>query len=133
MAQAHASRGDPLFSRGEVMASSKEKTPAPAVVLPVGDGRVEVTVIDGAIWLSDYASGKSRNFTLVIPRKRLQGHKSARQGVFDCHCEDAKREPSLPMAAARTSLLKQAPPRKAGYWYELPSPAHGGPVVIVEE
>lgn len=117
------------------MASSRENIPAPAVVLPLGDGRVEVTVVDDEIWLSDYASGEARNFTVVIPRKRLQGNKSARQGVFDHHCNKGpdKYAPSVRMAAANSALLTSAPPPMAGYWYELPSPAHGGPVVIVEE
>lgn len=117
------------------MASPKETYPAPSVVLPVGDGRVEVSVVDNEIWLSDYSSGEARNFTLVIPRQRMQGNKSARQAVFDHHCNKGgeKYAPSLRMAKASTALLTAAPPPIAGYWYELPSPAHGGPVIIVEE
>jgi len=111
------------------MASSRQDIPAPAVVLPTGNGRVEVTVVDNEIWLSDYAGGK-HNFTLVIPRKRLKGNKAARDGVYDHHCTKTSTA-SVRMAAA--SDLTTERPAKAGYWYELASPAHGGPVVIVEE
>jgi hypothetical protein len=116
------------------MATSRETIPAPTVVLPVGDGRVEITVVDNEIWLSDYASGESRNFTLVIPRSKLQGNKSARDSVYDHHCKKGGngKYASKRLAAVSKQLTAQ-PPAIAGYWYELPSPAHGGPVVIVEE
>lgn len=111
------------------MAKSKQDIPATAVVLPDGKGRVEITVIDDAIWLSDYGSGK-HNFTLVIPRKRLKGNRAARDGVYDHHCK--KTGKASVRVAAKTDLTS-SPPAKAGYWYELASPAHGGPVVIIEE
>lgn len=117
------------------MATQRDRIPAPGVTLHVGDGRVEVTVVDNEIWLSDYASGEARNFTLVIPRTRLQGNKSARQSVHDHHCnhKDGARPCSSRVAAALPQLEK-TPPAVAGYWYQDPnSPAHGGPVVIVEE
>jgi len=111
------------------MAKSKQDIPATAVVLPDGKGRVEITVVDDEIWLSDYGSGK-HNFTLVIPRKRLKGNKAARDGVYDHHC---KKTGTASVKAAATTDLTTAPPAKAGYWYELASNAHGGPVVIIEE
>jgi len=117
------------------MAASKKSIPVPSVVLPIGGGRVELTVTDGEIWLSDYATGKKRNFTLVIPRGKLRGNKSARQSVFDHHSNKrgAKAALSQRVMAAR-KLITAQPPKVAGYWYQDPSfPAHGGPVVIVEE
>ncbi len=111
------------------MAKSKQDIPPPTVVLHDDKGRVEVTVAGDDIWLSDYAGGK-HNFTLVIPRKRLKGNKAARDGVYNHHCTKTGKA-SVKVAAATD--LTSAPPAKAGYWYELASPAHGGPVVIVEE
>jgi len=115
------------------MATSRE-IPAPTVVLPVGDGRVELTVVDDEIWLSDYGTG--HNFTLVIPRTKLQGNKTACTNVFEHHNKKAsagKYTPSKRVAAA-SQLLAVEPPRMAGYWYELPNfGSHGGPVVVVEE
>ncbi len=118
------------------MPTSRENVPAPSVVLPIGDGRVEITVIDNEIWLSDYAGGNSHNFTLVIPRTRLQGNKSACQSVFDHHTNKGGGDQSAfsrRVMAARKTLATE-PPRMAGYWYQDPnSAAHGGPVVIIEE
>ena len=117
------------------MASSRD-IPAPAVVLPLGDGRVEITVVDNEIWLSDYASGEVRNFTLVIPRSKLLGNKSARDGVHDHYCNKGTGEKYAPSRRIEKAAVKLrvAPPPMAGYWYQDPdSPAHGGPVVIVEE
>ncbi|HUL64043.1 MAG TPA: hypothetical protein VLW55_05460 [Burkholderiaceae bacterium] len=111
------------------MAKSKQDIPAAAVVLHDDEGRIEVTVVDGEIWLSDYGSGK-HNFTLVIPRMRLKGNKAARDGVYNHHCNKTGKA-SVKLAA--TTDLTSAPPAKAGYWYQLASPAHGGPVVIIEE
>jgi len=117
------------------MATFKKSIPVPSVVLPVGAGRVELTVTEGEIWLSDYADDEKRNFTLVIPRSELHGNKSACKSVFDHHSNKrgAKNAFSQRVAAVRKFLTVQ-PPKVAGYWYEDPSfPAHGGPVVIVEE
>ena len=118
------------------MATSRETIPVPSVVLPIGDGRVEITVIDNEIWLSDYAGGSTHNFTLVIPRMKLQGNKSACQGVFAHHSNkggDNQSDFSRRVLAAR-KYLSAEPPRMAGYWYQDPnSAAHGGPVVIIEE
>lgn len=116
------------------MATSREKIPDPAVVLPLGSGRVEITVVDNEIWLSDYSGDTERNFTLVIPRGKLQGNKSARESVYDHHCnKGGNGKYASARLAAVSKQLKTQPPAMAGYWYELPSPAHGGPVVLVEE
>jgi len=117
------------------MATSKKSIPAPSVVLPIGAGRVELTVTEDEIWLSDYADAEKRNFTLVIPRSELHGNESACQSVFAHHSnrKGAGRTLSQRVTAVRKFLTAQ-PPKVAGYWYEDPSfPAHGGPVVIVEE
>ena len=118
------------------MATSRENPPVPAVVLPIGDGRVEITVVDNEIWLSDYSDGTIHNFTLVIPRNKLQGNKSARQAVCDHHNNKGGGEKYAPSrrVVAASKLFAVEPPRMAGYWYQDPnSPAHGGPVVIIEE
>ncbi|HTT09742.1 MAG TPA: hypothetical protein VMG60_02540 [Burkholderiaceae bacterium] len=114
------------------MASSREKVPVPTVILPIGDGRVEITVSDKKIWLSDYASRKARNFTLVIPRTRLKGSDSDRLGAFDLHADPkrAKRTPSKTNAAATKSSRTKVQ-RAAGH--PVPALVHGGPVVVVDE
>jgi hypothetical protein len=120
------------------MASNKD-LPEPTVALPVPDGRVEVTVVDNEIWISDYAKTGNRqrlNFTLVIPRGKLVGNAAASQSAFEHHRKDygkasAMRSPRLAACAVKVGKAK---PRKAGFWYEDKEfPAHGGPVVILEQ
>jgi len=115
------------------MASSREKVPAPTVILPVGDGRVEITVSNKKIWLSDYASGKARNFTLVIPRTRLKGSDSARQLVLDRHVETKgdRPSPSRRKAAGGKSSGTKVQPTAGGH--VTPKMVQGGPVVVVDE
>jgi hypothetical protein len=117
------------------MAGSRETIPAPAVVLPLGEGRVEITVVNDEIWLSDYANDKDRNFTMVIPRSKLTGNKSACDAVHNHYSRDTGgKPPRWQRLQAVVDMLRVQPPRMAGYWYQDPaSPAHGGPVVIVEE
>jgi hypothetical protein len=115
------------------MATDRGKIPGPAVTLNLDDGRVEITVVDNEIWLSDYASGEKHNFTLVVPRKRLQGNKAAQEAVHQHFSKRGAAAPSARIAAAAPKLV-EGPPAMAGYWYQDPNfPAHGGPVVIVEE
>jgi len=123
------------------MPSRKSNTPEPTVALPTGDGRVEVSVVDGEIWVSDYDSRRKRNFTIVIQRGKLNGSQCACQAVHESVRDEgnlaaskgARPKHSQRIAQAHRIMAKR-PPRKAGYWYQEPdSSAHGGPVVIIEQ
>lgn len=127
------------------MASNKYDMPEPAVALPQRDGRVEITVVDGEIWVSDYDSDGKSNFTFVIQRGPLRGSETARAAVVDSCEKERGAEHKRRVAAARatmvganrqlgTSATAAGQPRAAGYWYVDPNwSAHGGPVVIVEQ
>jgi hypothetical protein len=121
--------------------ASKKDIPETMVALPLRDGRVELTVVGDEIWISDYAKSGSRerlNFTLVIPRGKLVGNAAARESAFEHHRMDDYAGKAPPMRSARLAAcaarVGKVKPRKAGYWYEDSAfPAHGGPVVILEQ
>jgi len=123
------------------MPSRNYRIPEPMVSLPIGDGRVEISVVDGEIWVSDYDSRTKRNFTIVIQRGTLNGNRCVCQAVHESAREEstlAASKRGRPKHARRIAkaheVMAEKPPRKAGYWYQDPnSSAHGGPVVVIEQ
>lgn len=112
--------------------SAPAEAPAKSLEMQVDGGRVEVSVVDGSIWLSSY-EGKTHQFTIVVPRKPLQGNQDACDAVAQHARKGCGRDKSA-MVTAAIPKLQATPPAKAGYWYEDPNfPTHGGPVVIIEE
>jgi hypothetical protein len=122
----------------------------PVVSLPQpGGGRVEISVVDDVIWISDYAKDDKgndvSNFTLCVARGPLEGAPDAAAGV---HALFRRRGTSPSNLAAGTHAHSQAqramlarlapamvasPPSKAGYWFVDPTiTPHGGPVVVVD-
>jgi hypothetical protein len=114
------------------MAQQTTNIPAPGTTVPVDGGRVELTVVDDAIWLSSYQDDKHQ-FTLVVPRKSLEGSVDAKEGVSR-RARNGGRKAAFKMAVSAMERFKLAPPARAGFWYEDPNfKGHGGPLVIVEE
>jgi hypothetical protein len=123
--------------------SLKEIRPVVALPLPDG-GRVEISVVEDTIWVSDYASGDVCNFTLRVPRGKLEGDDIARAGVHEMFKERARghakpRADGDRGAAYRASVqriaeaIAYAPPSKAGFWVIDPTfNPHGGPVVVLD-
>lgn len=115
------------------MASAKKPVPAATVVVPDANGRVELTVVDGKIWLSDYSAAGTRNFTLLVPRKKLRGNQTARDSLH-AHLKTQSGGTSVNAAGATAVPLSPATaPDQVGYWYVDDSYAHGSPVTVVEE
>ena len=115
------------------MTAQNTRFPEPGTTLEVDGGRVELTVVDDAIWLSSY-EGKTHQFTLVVPRKPLEGNRAALDGVAQRARSGARKASSSMMVAKAMERFKTTTPARAGYWYEDPdSRSHGGPVVIIEE
>lgn len=120
----------------------------PVVVMPVpGGGRVEISIVDDTIWVSDYSNNDVCNFTLRVPRGGLEGADNARDGVRDLYKRRKLGGPSAPRAASayeRNARYREAiaqfaeafaaaPPSKAGYWFIDPTVSpHGGPVVVLD-
>jgi hypothetical protein len=126
--------------------SLKEIPPVVALPLP-GGGRVEISVVDDTIWVSDYSSADVCNFTLRVPRGKLEGADNARAGVHELFKKRALNGTTAQKASSaaarnaayRAALTKMAeayavePPSKAGYWFIDPTiNPHGGPVVVLD-
>ena len=119
----------------------------PVVALPQSNGRVEITVADDMIWVSDYAVGADgkeiSNFTLCIPRGPLDGAASAPREVQSKYSQPNKlsisksgngRSPAASAEFVRIAQeLAKGPPSMAGYWFAHPTlKRHGGPVVVID-
>jgi hypothetical protein len=129
--------------------SLKEIPPAVALPQP-GGGRVEISVVDDVIWISDYSKDDQgndvSNFTLCVARGPLEGAPAAAAGVHglfkqrgDRTWNGSKPNGRGPTKAQRavidrvTPAMLEGPPSKAGYWFVDPTIApHGGPVVVVD-
>lgn len=118
----------------------------PVVALPQKNGRVEITVVEGMIWVSDYAVGPDgkevSHFTLCIPRGPLDGALSARQEVHSKYAQpgtlsndkrgNGRGAPNPEFVRIVQELAKGAP-SMAGYWFSHPTlKRHGGPVVVLD-
>ncbi len=127
------------------------KDVAPVVVLPQADGgRIEISVVNDTIWLSDYskdAKGNDvSNFTLCVARGPMEGAPDAASFVHDLFKRRGSapsnpprhngqgRSPAQQALIARVAPAMVAkPPSKAGYWYVDPTiTPHGGPLVVVD-
>jgi len=131
-----------IRGKGELMTRSLQEI-SPVVALPQPDGgRVEISVVDDMIWISDYSSAGTCNFTLRVLRGRLEGAENARVAVHDLFKERARGKSSAaygrnsPYRAALNKIAEAmvaAPPTKAGYWFIDPTfSPHGGPVVVLD-
>ncbi len=108
MGQPKATNGNPF----KVPATVNQVIDAP------GGGKVEVTVEDDAIWLSNIDGSDKRTFTLRIARKALEGHSIAVRGIEEraAHAKTlGARAPRLDRdedCAKAASASKQA-----GFWF----------------
>jgi hypothetical protein len=120
----------------------------PVVVMPVpGGGRVEISIVDDTIWVSDYTNNNVCNFTLRVVRGKLEGADSAREGVHELYKQRKaggvaalKASPAFERNAGYRDTMTRiaeaystARPSKAGYWFIDPTVSpHGGPVVVLD-
>lgn len=120
----------------------------PVVVMPItGGGKVEISVVNDSIWISDYSSDDVCNFTLRVMRGKLEGSEYAREAVHEMYKRRKLGGPSAQKGAPahegnrgrREALAKFAEtfaaglPSKAGYWFSDPTVTpHGGPVVVLD-